>query len=217
MSGTVYAVDTSDNPSFASDSTSRIRWVLDAGAALAGPIHAEAGNIYFGDLANNAYKVNTANRSSTSLASELSAGRGEWKYDAGAWVWAKPLIEDGTIFISALDGSIHALDAASGNQKWTVSIEGQIVSPPTLFDRRRGDTRERALAVPSGEKNVWVISVIDGRELGVFITDEPVKSSPLVHGDNLYVHALNGDLKWFSVDDTSKRGCINLKDGGRCD
>jgi hypothetical protein len=71
--------------------------------------------------------------------------------------------------------------------------------------------------VPSGEKNIWVISVIDGRELGVFLTDEPVKSTPLVYNGNLYVHALNGDLKWFSVDNTSQIGCVDLKGGGRCD
>ena len=59
--------------------------------------------------------------------------------------------------------------------------------------------------------------MIDGKELGVFVTDEPVKSTPVIHGDNLYVHALNGDLKWFSVDNADKRGCIDLKGGGRCD
>jgi hypothetical protein len=86
-----------------------------------------------------------------------------------------------------------------------------------MFDRKRGTVSERALAVPSGKKNVWIISVLDGRELGVFVTDEAVKSTPLVHGDNLYVHALNGDLKWFSVGNTSQLGCVDLKAGGRCD
>ena len=33
---------------------------------------------------------------------------------------------------------------------------------------------------------------------------------------NLYVHTLNGQLKWFSVDDTTQRGCIDLKDGAQC-
>jgi len=51
----------------------------------------------------------------------------------------------------------------------------------------------------------------------VFLTDEPVKSTPLVHNGNLYVHTLNGDLKWFSVDNTSQIGCVELKGGGRCD
>ncbi len=91
-----------------------------------------------------------------------------------------------------------------------------IVASPTLFDRKRGDTRERALAVPSGDRNVWVISVIDGRELGVFVTNQPVKAKPVVYENLLYVHSTNGELKWFSLDDTSYRGCVDLKAGERC-
>ncbi len=217
MMGTVYAINASDDEMFDSDPASRILWRFVAESAIAGPIQVEGGNLYFGDFANNVYKVKASTRFAASNVSDINTGSGEWKIDVGAWVWAKPVVEDGVVFVSALDGSIHALDEATGSAKWSASIDGQIVSAPTLFDRKRGDTRERALAVPSGEKNVWVISVIDGRELGVFVTDEPVKSTPLVYEGNLYVHALNGDLKWFSVDDTTQRGCVNLKDGGRCD
>ena len=215
MAGTLYAIDISDSDF--SDPESRIKWTFTAEGAIAGPILALSGNLYFGDLASNAYKISISSRPTTSSFEDVNTGSGEWKFNAGAWVWAMPVIEDGVVYVSALDGSIHAVNDSDGSEKWSAEIEGQIVSSPTLFDRKRGDTRERALAVPSGEKNVWVISVIDGRELGVFVTDGPVKATPLVHGDNLYVHALNGDLKWFSVDDTSQRGCIDLKEGGRCD
>jgi outer membrane protein assembly factor BamB len=216
MSGTLYAVDISDVDSAASPEE-RIKWTFEAEGAIAGPILVEDGKLYFGDLAGNAYKIDASSRSVSSQLSDVNTGSGEWVFDAGGWLWAKPVLEDGTVYISSLDGSIHALDDSNGSETWTASVEGQIVSSPTLFDRKRGDSTERALAVPSGEKNVWVISVIDGRELGVFVTDEPVKSTPLVYGDNLYVHSLNGDLKWFSIDDTSKRGCVDLKGGGRCD
>lgn len=217
LAGTVYAINAADEERFDSDPATRIQWTFQADSAVAGPIHVEDGNIYFGDFGNNVYKLNASSRSASSNASEVNTGNGEWKVDVGAWVWARTVIENGVVFVSALDGSIHALDETTGAEKWSVTVDGQIVSAPTLFDRKRGDTRERALAVPSGEKDVWVISVIDGKELGVFVTDEPVKSTPVIHGDNLYVHALNGDLKWFSVDNADKRGCIDLKGGGRCD
>ncbi|MDE0592037.1 MAG: PQQ-binding-like beta-propeller repeat protein [Dehalococcoidia bacterium] len=216
MEGTLYAidianVDDSDNPE------DRIKWTFHADGAISGQIHAENGNLYFGDLGSNVYKINSSSRSGSSVVSDLNSSNGEWVFDAGAWIWAAPVIENGVVYVSGLDGSIFALDDATGIENWSSSIEGQIVSSPTLFDRKRGDTRERALAVPSGEENVWVISVIDGRELGVFVTDGPVKSTPLIYNDNLYVHVLNGDLKWFSVDDTTQRGCVDLKGGGRCD
>jgi outer membrane protein assembly factor BamB len=217
MAGTLYAIDASDGESFDFDPASRILWTFEAEGAIAGPVHAEDGNLYFGDLANNAYKLNVSTRQAASDRSGVNTGNGEWKFDAGAWIWAKPVIEDGIVFVSTLDGSIYALNESTGSENWSASIEGQIVAAPTLFDRKRGDTRERSLAVPSGEKNVWVISVIDGRELGVFVTNEPVKSTPLVYENALYVHAMNDELMWFSVDDMTSRGCVDLKGGGRCD
>jgi outer membrane protein assembly factor BamB len=219
MAGTLYAIDISDSDD-ATNPSERISWTYRAEGAIAGPILVKNRNLYFGDLASNVYKLDTTSRTTSMMLPDVDKGQvntGEWKFDAGAWVWAAPVIEDGVVYVSALDGSIFALDEMTGSENWSSVIEGQIVSSPTLFDRKRGDTRERALAVPSGENNVWVISVIDGRELGVFITDEPVKSTPLIYNDNLYVHALNGDLKWFSVDDTTQRGCVDLKGGGRCD
>ena len=216
MAGTLYAIDIS-NPDDATNASDRIKWTFEASGAIAGPILVENGSLYFGDLGTNAYKLDISSRSTASQISDVNSGNGEWIFDAGAWVWAKPVIEDGTVYVSALSGTVFAIDDSTGSEKWSSSIEGQIVSSPTLFDRKRGDTRERALAVPSGEKNVWVMSVIDGRELGVFVTDEPVKSTPLVYNELLYVHALNGDLKWYSVDDTNQRGCVDLKGGGRCD
>ena len=219
MAGTLYAIDISDSDD-ATNPSERISWTYRAEGAIAGPILVKNRNLYFGDLASNVYKLDTTSRTTSMMLPNVDKGQvttGEWKFDAGAWVWAAPVIEDGVVYVSALDGSIFALDEMTGSENWSSVIEGQIVSSPTLFDRKRGDTRERALAVPSGENNVWVISVIDGRELGVFITDEPVKSTPLIYNDNLYVHALNGDLKWFSVDDTTQRGCVDLKGGGRCD
>ena len=217
MAGTLYAIDISDSETFASSAEARLKWMFTTDGAIAGPILADSGNLYFGDLAGKAYKINSASRSATSDSSSVSSASGEWVFDAGAWVWAKPVIESGVVYVTGLDGSIFALDASTGSKKWATKIDGQVVSSPVLFDRKRGETHERALAVPSGEQNVAVVSVIDGRPLGQFITNEPIKSTPLVYGDNLYVHAMNGDLKWFSVDDLSERGCVNLKEGGRCD
>jgi len=226
MAGTVYAINVTDSEPgavFDQDPSSRIIWTFGSGNAIAGPLNIVGGNIYFGDLASKVYKLNVLARNAEAQSTnsnidgtKIDIANGEWVFDAGAWVWAEPVKEDGTLFVSALDGSIHAVDDSTGEKIWTASIEGQIVSSPILFDRKRGQIRERALAVPSGDENVWVISVIDGRELGVFVTEEPVKSSPLVYDGNLYVHALNGYLKWFSVDDTTERGCVELKDGVQC-
>ncbi|MGA0274756.1 MAG: PQQ-binding-like beta-propeller repeat protein [Dehalococcoidia bacterium] len=217
LAGTLYAVDVSDSDSFTGDPESRILWTWKDDHSLASGIHAEGGLVYFGTLGNKVYKFDSDYRKTADPTSSFNNSRGEWEYDAGAWIWAKPVVEGDTVYVAAVDGSVHSVDQATGNENWSTKIEGQIVAAPALFDRQRGDITERALAVPSGEKHVQVVSVIDGRELGVFVTDERVKTTPLVSGDHLYVHTLNGDLKWYSLADTNQRGCVNLKDGARCD
>jgi len=43
-----------------------------------------------------------------------------------------------------------------------------------------------------------------------------VKSAPVLLNDFVYVHTLDGELKWFSPSDQTLQGCVVLKDGGRC-
>jgi outer membrane protein assembly factor BamB len=41
-----------------------------------------------------------------------------WKHYAGAPVLARPAVQGDTVLISALDGSVHALDAVTGGSRW---------------------------------------------------------------------------------------------------
>ncbi|MFH1467244.1 MAG: PQQ-binding-like beta-propeller repeat protein [Pseudomonadota bacterium] len=45
-------------------------------------------------------------------------GRQVWKHYAGAPVLARPEVVDDTVYVSALDGTVHALDAANGGSRW---------------------------------------------------------------------------------------------------
>ena len=47
MSGTVYAINASDEERFALDPLSRIQWTFSTGSAIAGPLHVDGGSIFF--------------------------------------------------------------------------------------------------------------------------------------------------------------------------
>ena len=102
MTGTIYAIDATDDERFDSDAASRIQWTFEAEGAIAGPIHVEGGSIFFGDLASNVYKLNTLSRSASSGTSEVNPGSGEWKIDVGAWVWAAPAVGNAVVLVPAL-------------------------------------------------------------------------------------------------------------------
>ena len=127
------------------------------------------------------------------------------------------MIEDESLFVFSLAGEIYSLDDDTGETIWKTKIpEGQIVSSPVLFNRSRGTITERSLAVPSSEKNVYIISVLDGRELGIFITEDSVVSSPIFHDERIYLQT-NNEFRWFSTISTNLEGCFDLDSGGFCD
>ena len=196
--GTLYAIDIADGG---------VRWSFEAQGAITGPVLFHEGAIYFGDLSSRFYRLNPRSQNP------------DWDFDAGAWVWAKavPDEQNGAIYISTLGGHIHALNISTGSPIWGQRIDGQIVGSPLLFDRIRNDFSQRVLAVPSGEEDVHVLNVNDGQIIGTFPTDSAVKSSPVLINDFIYIHTLDGELKWYSPSDQTLQGCVALKDGGRCD
>ena len=119
--------------------------------------------------------------------------------------------------MSTLGGHVHALNISTGLPVWGQRIDGQIVGSPLLFDRVRNNFSQRVLAVPSGEADVHALNVNDGQIIGTFPTDSAVKSSPVLINDFVYIHTLDGELKWYSPSDQTLQGCVALKDGGRCD
>ena len=201
-SGTLYAIDISEG-----DLTERVKWQYSAEGAITGNILFHDGAIYFGDLASNFYRLNPRSQSI------------DWQFETEAWVWAEgvPDVEKSTIYVSTLGGHIYGLNIRSGDIIWSTTIEGQIIGTPLLFDRVRNDFTQRVLAVPSGDEDVHVISVNDGQVVGTFPTDSAVKSAPVLINDFVYIHTLDGQLKWYSPSDQTLQGCVALKDGGRCE
>ena len=201
-SGTLYAIDISGG-----DFGTRVKWTYSAQGSISGPVLFHEGAIYFGDLSGHFYRLNPRTQAP------------DWEFEAGAWIWAKatPDDENGAIYVSTLGGHVHALNISTGLPIWGQIIDGQIVGSPLLFDRIRNEFSQRVLAVPSGDEGVHVLNVINGEVLGAFPTDSAVKSSPVLINDFIYVHTLDGELKWFSPSDLTVQGCVQLKDGGRCD
>ncbi len=200
--GTLYAIDISEG-----DLSERIKWQYASEGAITGNVVFHDGAIYFGDLASNFYRLNPRSQSI------------DWQFDAEAWVWAEGIPDDqkGTIYVSTLGGHIYALNIGSGDLIWSAKIDGQIIGAPLLFERTRNEFTQRVLAVPSGIEDVHVINVNDGQIIGTFPTDSAVKSAPVLINDFVYIHTLDGQLKWYSPSDQTLQGCVALKDGGRCE
>ncbi|MEX0937061.1 MAG: PQQ-binding-like beta-propeller repeat protein [Pirellulales bacterium] len=115
-----------------------------------------------------------------------------WKQAEVAWKYQSPrsnqpirssaAVHDGLVVFGSRDRQIHALDAASGDAKWTFPTRGQVDGSPVIVGERAfigsADGRLYGLSLANGE-NVWTYDA-GGR----FIASPAVAESRLVIGSD---------------------------------
>ncbi len=214
MDGFVHALDLSTvDPADPSPQSPKEIWRFDAGGAVAAQPVVVGNRLFIGDFDGDFYALDLDARRSDPFGSDIVPGR-EWKHQSDSWFWAPALVDGDSVYASNLGGEVFKLEAASGIPLWGQPgrIEGQIVASPVLIDIPEG----RAVAVPSGTKDVWVMDPLTGRELQQFPTEAGVKAAPMVVGNLIYVHTLDNELIWYTIGGRSRLGCIRVNEGGRC-
>lgn len=215
MGGTLYAVDLADSAEYQGAVQSRILWSFDTGGAIAGrPLLAD-GKVYFGSFNESVYALDLEFRAQNPTSTVLDSGS-EWSFSAGAWVWATPAINEGSIYVANIRGQVFALDLETASEQWALPAQAgeEVVAQPVVFEGNRGPS----LAVPSGEGGISVVILSSGQVSGEFSTNgKGVKSSPVVIGDSLFAHSDNSQLWKFDTGTLALSGCIDAKgDGNRC-
>ncbi|MBT5773300.1 MAG: PQQ-binding-like beta-propeller repeat protein [Dehalococcoidia bacterium] len=111
-----------------------------------------------------------------------------WTFEADGWIVANPLPVADTIYIATLNGSVYAVDTATGSQQWQFNEPGlEFRSQPALIggmlvvaDRRGG---LRGLDLRTGEQR-WE------RDLG----EADLFADPLILGTRLLYITRDGEL-----------------------
>jgi hypothetical protein len=55
-----------------------------------------------------------------------------WSFDAKAPLWAGSTFADGVVYAGGEDGRVHALDAATGGERWSFAAGGPVRTRPTV-------------------------------------------------------------------------------------
>ena len=71
------------------------------------------------------------------------------------WVWGGPVSDGQNIYFGDLDGNLFAVDAASGNQSWSIQPDGPVVGSPVVISENIVFATESGsvYAVDSGGKD----------------------------------------------------------------
>jgi outer membrane protein assembly factor BamB len=114
--------------------------------------------------------------------------------DAGAGVWAAPVIKDGAVFVATMAGDLRAWNLADHAEKWKFKASGAIANFELLADGR--------LFVPSLNKHVYFVDSVSGAQKGEFQASDWVWTQPAVKdgvayfgdfGGNVYALNIKGD------------------------
>lgn len=210
-SGAVYANGTLyfgslDHNLYALDAeTGAQKWKTTAGGLIAGSPRVQDGVVYVGAL-------------NTLLAVDASSGAIKWTFKSpnpNEWLWAQPTIANNTVYIGSLTGNMYALDAATGNRRWTFPLtSGAEIRSALVVD---GDTGYFG----ASDQNVYAINLTNG-QLKWKTADKalagPIYTTPYlrdgilyipVQGHNMYaLNAADGSRKWC-FDGSARQACGN--------
>jgi outer membrane protein assembly factor BamB len=104
-----------------------------------------------------------------------------------------PTLYDGTVYVGSFGGVLYAVDAASGQLKWSFKADGGLWDGPAMVDGTLylGDQAGNvyALDAATGQNKLWSVKVEGG-----------VKMTPLVDHNIVYVGTDSGRLYALKAD-----------------
>ncbi|HYU31385.1 MAG TPA: PQQ-binding-like beta-propeller repeat protein [Thermoanaerobaculia bacterium] len=177
------------------------KWRVETGGRIRSSPAVADGVVYVGSLDGSVY------------AADLATGAVKWRFDTQGRslnsasfgydrksIQSSPAVADGKVYIGARDGSLYAIDAATGKQKWRVDHGGSwVITAPAVWDGK----------VFVGSSDLRFLQAVDARisqEIWRVPMPASVWSSPSIAGSTLYVgdtgggvHALdakNGKTLW---------------------
>lgn len=130
-------------------------------------------------------------------------------FQASQALWAAPTADSvgKTLFITSLDRNLYAIDAETGETKWTKPLEGASVGTPKISDN--GDL----LFIGDFANQVISLELTDGKENWKLPTSDWIWSGPGVQDDLVFAGDLNGSF--YAINRESGSIAWQVESGGQ--
>jgi outer membrane protein assembly factor BamB len=83
-------------------------------------------------FAQSMFRGDSAHTGAASGAAPRQFHRLKWRFLTGGRVVSSPVFEGGVLYVGSDDGSVYALDAASGQRRWRFATAGPVASTPAV-------------------------------------------------------------------------------------
>jgi outer membrane protein assembly factor BamB len=109
-----------------------------------------------------------------------------WSYQLDNFISSSPIISNGRVFVSSMDGRIYCFDMTNGDILWDYATLGQITSTPAYYNGM--------VYVGSQDSYFYCIDAEDGSLAWSFDTNFMIESSPTIKDDRVYFGSSDGSL-----------------------
>jgi len=163
--------------------TGEEKWRKEVGGSLATQPLLEGGILYAGSFDGRVHAI--------------KADSGEevegFDFQAGNWIWSTPLMVEDQLFVTSVDGSLYALDPATGSVQAPYPYDSGEVS--------QGKDVIRANPIQVGSKVIiatekgYVIALEEGQPTCTWPSGTPesaVYTTPVLSGETVYLVQLSG-------------------------
>ena len=147
-----------------------------------------------------------------------------WRFTAGDSVDSSPTVVDGVVYVGSDDGTLYALDAATGAERWRFATGDEVDSSPAVVDgvvfvgSEDGNVYALEAAEPQLEDGATAEIAGDGTDLRGGPTETAVVRADLDAGTDVTItgeaeHIAQGEFWWpVRVNDTGEVGWVNGED-----
>jgi outer membrane protein assembly factor BamB len=106
------------------------------------------------------------------------------------YLGSSPTIHKGIAFVGSANGTLYAVDAATGREKWRFKTGGRIRSTPKAHQKR--------IYFGSWDHHLYALDLESGKQAWRFDTGGIVQASPAIGGGRVYIGSRNP--KVFALD-----------------
>ena len=146
--------------------------------------------------------------SSEVIAVNADSGATEWKHEGAGATAADLVVQGDLLVLPSFDRTIHALNTATGDEKWQFRGDGWFIGRPAVTDQ--------AIYAASMRGSVYALDR-DGKMRWTFSrTGLEFRATPLISGDTLIVASRSGEVIGLNLADGTEKWSRTV-DGARFD